>query len=216
MEPYLDAAAWTAGGVITGEFDEWEDVFNRYAGATGHDPLAEAKAKLVGDTFSWTATVANTFYDAMWIAFTSLYEEIGVPYLRFKGRNTAGASIRTGQEIKENLIKLAVIGKITTLPRFELCNHRKVMGRPCLVFAREPGSNPIQGDRTETATWFTGLYTMYGFEHNISADEVSSEFYVTRDPLSGSLIKRSEGGGNDAVPASMGSPLGQPPANSPQ
>ena len=194
VEPHLNDSAATTGGIIKDSFGDWEQVFARFTGETKQDPLEPLMDSLpsMGSWFTFDDTIADAYYTGMWKAFSTLYQSLSIPYFRFYGRNTGGSSIRNRQDINQKIIEQALVGKITTLPMFHLCTTRKVMNRPCLVFAREPGFNSVQGTRGADVTWFTGIYRMYGFEHNISSEGVSSEFFITRDVLSGSVIQREQ------------------------
>ena len=76
---------------------------------------------------------------------------------------------------------------IKTLPYFNLGSESRCLTKKCLIFGKE--ANVYVGETSNTFSWYSGIYTIYGFKNRISKSDVSSEFFVAREPSGGGLIE---------------------------
>ena len=82
-----------------------------------------------------------------------------------------------------DLSKLVVKATIKTLPMFHLGSMSRCLNKPCFVQGTEPafiGTQTGASEHTEKNSWLTGIYNMFAFTNTISANDVTSEFFVQR------------------------------------
>jgi len=166
---------------------QWNAVFDRLEGGGNTLPLLRKRITELEDSDE----DKKEFYQLMWETFSRLYAEAGEAhvirhsYTLQPGKNTIGQSIRTNAQTVDRLMSLQLVGKITTLPMFSLSNPRQALNRSCLLYGREPRFANVGVRESEESithsTWFSGIYTMYGWKHVIRKDTVESEFFVSRD-----------------------------------
>jgi len=132
----------------------------------------------------------NEFYELMWGVYSDLYSQAGeehlsMSYIQQTGKDSIHQSIRQNANIIERMMQMQLVGKIDTLPMFSLSNTRLALNRSCLLYSREPrfSNVGIQASQSsiDNTTWFSGMYTLYGWHHKIASNEVTSSFNLSRD-----------------------------------
>ena len=182
---YIDN--WLSDGV-TG-FDSWSKVFAE--ADLGEEYTSIAEKRFDSGWFGTDSTNKKEFYQFMWGAFQALYTkfdkelraEDNLSQVVIDGKEPTGAGIARTSLLAARLGGMPIVGKITTLPMFHLSNAERVITRPCLLYCVEPRFTyeTTKEDALKTAvTWYTGMYRIMGFKHNISSTEVKSAFYVTK------------------------------------
>jgi hypothetical protein len=157
-----------------GNVDDLEN-FNKLSNYFNPDIVDEDGADAFKDFYFMPTR--ESFYAYAWKMFESLHNS-DFPksvYLDANG-NTAISAMKRNASIEERLSRLAYTAKIKTIPNFRLASELTAINRKCLIDCIEP---TLIGNSTEIS-WFSGIYTIYGFKHTISKSSVESEFYVSR------------------------------------
>ncbi len=128
----------------------------------------------------------------MWKAFSAIgktYKTKPKAKKQTSGKGVAGGknSIMTAAKMAATLASKALLGTVTTLPMFHLSNDRRVLTRKVLLYCIEPrfaAGNSLFEEGTDNLKtnliWFSGTYTMTGFEHTITKGSVQSSFAINR------------------------------------
>lgn len=104
------------------------------------------------------------------------------------------------KEILQQLDKLARQVKIRTVPFFKLAGSR-ILGKSCLLLSQH--NSVIGFENVKKVAVYSGLYTIIGFRHYISTDEMYSEFNLVRDPNDTQLTNILTENGNNQVIATI-------------
>jgi len=80
---------------------------------------------------------------------------------------------------KKLLAETAIIGSVKTLPLFQLSNLKRIAGKSCYVYSREPRFQGVELQNSGS-TFYSGLYSITGFRHTINKNNVFSEFRIHR------------------------------------
>ena len=201
----LDA---THGGNNLISFDEWAQVFKEFGNTvpkhTGDfgNLSFPAYTGRVGLNPSWSNTSfaadqllveaikerKEKYFKFMWNLFSQLFEKHtdDVDSQRSNTKIISGKVPEIGamayrNELAKKLSQMTLKGTVKSIPMFHLSSPYSSMDRGCAVFCRE---SPFAGVNAEVPdfTWFSGIYTMWGFNHTITKDSVESEFFLTRGP----------------------------------
>lgn len=179
VDKYYDAD-WPSGDDIE-NFEQWQEIFNQ---------LDSDKYKNISDKSFYGSdglTSKQNFLKFMWESFSQLYEEafdarpgmIRVTPSKDPGSKAVINSVRVNQ----NISNAALNGSIQTVPMFALSTDRRVLNKACVIHCVEPriyNPNDQLENYRQNTTWFSGLYNMVGFKHEISGDNATSTFYVSR------------------------------------
>ena len=185
VEPFFESEVLSGDDVDMGA--QWEEVFDNL----GPEEYKGLNDSMGGKSFSGEDT-KEQFYVFMWQAFQDLMMQVHIPKSQ---QNTGGknASKVVQSKMARSASKMAaqaLQGSIKTLPFFNLSTVRRAIRRTCLLYCIEPrffiaDKGGIEAGHT---TWFSGVYDILGFEHNVSTDTVDSKFRIARSPLRGGAI----------------------------
>jgi len=95
------------------------------------------------------------------------------PYIEINSKNEFSIVER---ELIEQLNRLSNFITIKTVPFFSLAGN-KVLGTPCALVGK---LGSITKEQTAKAAFYTGVYSINGFRHYISASEMFSEFSLVK------------------------------------
>jgi len=163
-------------------FEQWQEVFNQ---------LDSDKYKNMSDrSFYNTWGGLNSkqkFVQFMWESFSQLYEEAFDPKPTMQkvtpSKDPSKKVLVNSVRVAQNISGAALKGSIQTVPMFALSTDRRVLNKSCVVHCVEPRiynpNDQLENFRQNT-TWFSGIYNMLGFKHEISTDSAKSTFYLAR------------------------------------
>ena len=186
VEPFFEAETFSDDDVDMGA--EWEEIFENL-GPEEYKGLNDAM--FGGKSFSGENT-KEQFFVFMWQAFKDLMMQVHVPKSEQQtgGKNASKTVQAKMAQSAARMAAQALQGSIKTLPFFNLSTTRRAIRRSCLLYCIEPrffiaDKGGIEAGHT---TWFSGIYDILGFEHNIGVGMVDSKFRIARSPLRGGQI----------------------------
>lgn len=172
-------------------FDEWQEIFNKL----NPDKYADMSDQSFYSDIIGGLDSEQKFFKFMWEHFSELYKYVRPTMDKSNEANDPSeAVIADSVRAIERLNELALSGKIKTLPMFSLAIDRRVTGKACVLYCVEPRiylPNRQDDNYGGNITWFSGVYSMVGFAHTISKNNVGSTFYITR-PGNKALAKKEE------------------------
>ena len=180
IQPFWDRLQAGSGGSAVGSAD-WEKIFNSVVGNSLFDDLS-------GREFERH----DKYVEFMWKAFCSLTNS---DYRRWQvkqsGVNNVGGALTRWINASNQLSNMAVTATIKTTPMFHLANRKRVVNRQSLLLGMEPRFAGIDKSViVPTPTWFSGLYELMGFKHEISATAVHSSFLLVKPTNTGGFLNR--------------------------
>jgi len=151
------------------------------AGTLTGDDLLEAQ-KVFGAKFSLEEEEAKKTLNLLIVAYKNIaktYPKTMIVLEEIDGLDPITHSNR----IFKSMYKQSWIVSIKTLPMFHLSRGTNLLGKPALLFVKEPAGLPFAGissDIPDTKSLYSGLYSIIGFKHTMSSSEVVSNFSLAK------------------------------------